>query len=83
MFNPQLSKDSTVTNLKNAANELGDDLHSVANQAGRKVRSLYNTASDELSHASEAVTTEIRSNPVRATAVALGAGVLLGLLLRR
>ena len=82
MFNSP-SKDATVTSLKSSTNEFGDDLHDIANQAGRKVRSLYNSASDEISHASEVVTTEIRSNPIRSSAVALGVGVLLGMLLRR
>lgn len=82
MFNSP-SKDATVTSLKNSANELGDDLHDIANKAGRKARTLYNSASDEISHASEVVTTEIRSNPIRSSAVALGVGVILGMLLRR
>ncbi len=62
MFNSP-SKDATVTSLKSSANEFTDDLQNVANQAGRKARSMYNSASDEISHASEVVTTEIRSNP--------------------
>ena len=82
MFNSP-SKDATVTSLKSSANEFGDDLQNAANQAGRKVRSMYNSASDEISHASEVVTTEIRSNPIRSSAVALGVGVILGMLLRR
>jgi len=76
-------KNDTVSSLKNTANEFNNDLHSAANQAGRKVRSMYNAASDEISHAGEVVTSEIRSNPVRSSMIALGVGVLLGALLRR
>jgi ElaB/YqjD/DUF883 family membrane-anchored ribosome-binding protein len=77
------TKDETVTHLKDAASILNDDLHKAANRAGRSVRSMYDSASDEISHASEYVGTEIRSNPVRSSVIALGVGVLLGALLRR
>lgn len=77
------AKDTTVSDLKNSAHELNSDIHNVANQAGRKVRSLYNTASHEITHAGEKVTGEIRSNPVRSSMIALGVGVLLGALIRR
>jgi ElaB/YqjD/DUF883 family membrane-anchored ribosome-binding protein len=83
MFPSTAKDDATVTNLKNSANELNNDLHSAANQAGHKIRSMYNSASDEISHASDQVTSEIRSNPIRSSAVALGVGVLLGMVLRR
>lgn len=74
MYNSPTSstQDDTITNLKSSANE-----------AGRKVRAIVHTASDEISHASEKVTGEIRSNPVRSSMIALGVGVLLGVLLRR
>ena len=82
MFNANV-KDSTVSDLKNAVNEANCDLHNAANQAGRKVRGMYNTASDEITQASDKVTGEIRSNPVRSSVIALGMGVLLGALLRK
>lgn len=76
-----------ATKLKTAsqhtAHELNKDLHVVANEAGRKVRSLFNSASDEISHAGEKVSAEIRTNPVRSSMIALGLGVLLGALIRR
>ena len=77
------SKDDTVTNLKDSMHDINGELHNAANQAGRKVRSLYNSASDEITHASDTVTSEIRSNPVRSSLIAMGVGVLLGALLRR
>jgi ElaB/YqjD/DUF883 family membrane-anchored ribosome-binding protein len=80
---PSTAKDDCTNTLKASAHELHDGLHTAANQAGRKVRSIYNSASDEIAHASEQVTTEIRSNPVRSSAIALGIGVLLGALIRR
>jgi ElaB/YqjD/DUF883 family membrane-anchored ribosome-binding protein len=47
------------------------------------VRGLYNAASDEMANASDRVSAEIRINPLRSTAIALGVGVVLGALLRR
>ena len=79
---PATAKNDSV-DLKNSACEMKDDLTNIANQAGRKVRSLYNAASEDITHAGDKVTGEIRSNPVRSTAIALGVGVLLGALLRR
>jgi len=83
MFTSTTAKDGTVSNLKDGSCAVTNDLHNAANNAGRKVRSMFNTASDDISHASHQVTSEIRSNPVRSTVVALGIGALLGALLRR
>lgn len=88
------TKDDNISNLKSSAqnlrdnasavaNDAGDDLREVANKAGRKVRGFINTASDEITHARDTVTSEIRSNPVQSSLVALGVGYLLGALLRR
>ena len=79
---PSTTKDN-VNNLKSDSCTVKDDLQTAANQAGRKVRSMFNSASDEITHASDTVTTEIRSNPVRSSMIALGVGVILGALLRR
>ena len=87
-------KENAQNDLKNAerkakqdglaiANAVSDDLTDFANRAGRKVRSYYNAASDELSDDYGQLTSRIRSNPVQASFIALGAGVLLGALLRR
>lgn len=83
-------EDATVVHVKNAAREMKDaardakdGVSDIAHEAGRKVRHFLHSASDEISHASESVTSEIRSNPVRSSAIALGVGVVLGVLLRR
>jgi ElaB/YqjD/DUF883 family membrane-anchored ribosome-binding protein len=76
-------KADTKTGLKNAVNDVNVELHSAANQAGRKVRGIYNTASDEITGASDKLTGEIRSNPVRSSAIALGIGFVVGALFRR
>lgn len=82
MFNSP-TKDGNTINLKDASCEMGESLHDAAHNAGRKVRGVIHSASDELSHAREYVDMEIHSNPVRSSVIALGVGVLLGALLRR
>ena len=82
MFNNP-AKDDNVANLKNSAHDMSVDLHEVANKAGRKVRAMATSASDEFTHVSNQVTGEIRSNPIRSSAIALGVGMLLGALMRR
>lgn len=63
-----------------------DVLHSVSDyamDAGQKVRSLFDKTVDQTSRASEKLQEEIKSNPVRSSAIALAAGFVLGALLSR
>ena len=79
------TKDDTVRNLRgnrsNAASET--DLRDVANNAGRKMSGFINSASGEVSHATETVTTQIRTKPLQSAMIAIGIGFVLGALLRR
>jgi len=78
---------NTTSNIRNAASSTIDDVRSevksAAKNSSRKVLDLVKSAGNELSHASESVTSQIRSNPVKSSFIALGAGFLLGALLRR
>lgn len=65
------------------ADAVSDDLSEIAHRAGRRVRSYYNAAADELSDDYGQLTSRIKSNPVQASFIALGAGIVLGALLRR
>jgi hypothetical protein len=76
-------KNETVSILKSADHSYSDGLHAAAHQAGESMRGMYNSASHELSHAGDRVKAEIRSNPIRSSAIALGVGALIGLLVRR
>ena len=89
-----LTKDFAANDVKNAvtsttdqargkARHVVEDLSHYANDAGKKVRHFIDSASDEFSHASERVSGEIRANPVRSSAIALGIGFLIGAVLRR
>jgi ElaB/YqjD/DUF883 family membrane-anchored ribosome-binding protein len=66
-----------------AAYEVKDNFQSAAHDAGSKVRQIYDHARDDIRHAADNVTYQIRSKPVQSAAIAAGAGFLLGLLLRR
>jgi ElaB/YqjD/DUF883 family membrane-anchored ribosome-binding protein len=80
---PTTAKEDAASSAKKFGNEFKDGLDQTAHDAGQKIRHLYDSASDEIHHARNVVTTEIRTNPIRSSAVALGAGLLLGMLIRR
>jgi ElaB/YqjD/DUF883 family membrane-anchored ribosome-binding protein len=74
---------SAKHDFRDASEDVKDGFIDVANKAGRKVRGFVDSASEEISHASEKVTGEIRNNPIRSSAIALGIGVVFGMLCRR
>jgi ElaB/YqjD/DUF883 family membrane-anchored ribosome-binding protein len=82
------TKDDVET-LKNTsqtfreADKTKDELRQAANKAGRRVRDLVETATDEIVHAKDTVTTQIRTKPVQSGLIALGVGFVLGALFRR
>ncbi len=84
-------KDDNVSSLKSTqtyrnaenAEEAHHDLREAANRAGRKVWNLVHHAGDEITHARDTVTTQIRTKPMQSSLAALGLGFVLGALLRR
>ena len=76
-------KAENVSVLKAADHSYTDGLHAAAHQAGESARGLYNSASNELHHATDYMKAEMRNHPIRSSAIALGVGALLGLLIRR
>lgn len=78
---------STLYNAKHdigeAGEEVKDDLAHIANKAGRKVRDFVDTTGEQLNVAGDKIAQDIRSNPIRSSAIALGAGFVLGMLFRR
>lgn len=90
----QAEKNAAVSHAKSAANhakkaanetaaEMQGDLRDIANTAGRSVRQFVTTARDEAEHAAEVVSEQIKARPIQSSVVALGVGVVLGLLFRR
>jgi ElaB/YqjD/DUF883 family membrane-anchored ribosome-binding protein len=85
MYSPT-TKDDSVTMPKNVTNDIHDikeKVQNAANHAGQEARHFLKTATDEITQASDCVTNEIRTNPLRSSIVALGVGMLCGMLLRR
>lgn len=84
------SKDSNLTDVKPVSSNLSGDgkdaftsVSDTANSMGRKVRKLYNAASEEITDDIDIVTSQIRKKPVQSSVIALGVGFLLGTLFRR
>lgn len=78
---------SSASNIRDealdTAYEVKDELRSAANQAGRRMRGFLNSATDELNNVTDSVTAQVRKNPVQSSLIALGAGFIIGSLLRR
>jgi ElaB/YqjD/DUF883 family membrane-anchored ribosome-binding protein len=79
-----------ANNARDAAHDLTDRGHDVlsdvsgyANEAGQKVRGLFDRTLDNSKNATHKIETEIKTNPVRSSAIALGAGFIVGALLTR
>jgi len=77
-------------NARDAAHDLKDRGHDMlnnvsdyANEAGQKVRGLFDRTLDSSKSATHKIESEIKTNPVRSSAIALGAGFILGALLTR
>lgn len=85
-----VTKASAENDLRNAAQDAASEskeaLNTVsdyASEAGQKVRGLLDKTVDQTSRLSQNVEAEIKSNPIRSSAIALGAGFILGALLTR
>jgi len=82
MFSPTAKKDFS-TDVKETYEETKDSLNQSAQKIGHEARELYDSASTELTQVSASMAKEIRSNPLRSSAIALGIGIVMGILLRR
>ncbi|ESQ77728.1 DUF883 C-terminal domain-containing protein [Asticcacaulis sp. AC402] len=85
-----VTKSLAENDLRNAVRDAKgngqDGLQNVSDyalDAGQKVRSFVDKAVDRTRDASDKLTTEIKSEPIRSSAIALGAGFVLGALLAR
>lgn len=71
------------TKLKKAAKCDNTECCDVAEKAGRRVRELVNAADKDIHEVADKAAAEIREKPLQSGALAVGVGLLLGLLLRR
>ncbi len=90
----KFTKDSAIQDVTSAANNaqhktseaacsMTENISGYAHEAGKKMRDTFASANDHIEVACTKVKSEIETNPVRSSLVALGAGVVLGMLLRR
>lgn len=86
------TKEGMKADLKNAERQVNQakermedeaNITDIANRAGRTMRRYYAAAAAELHDDYDMVTSRIRSNPLQASAIALGLGVIIGALFRR
>ena len=66
-----------------ASQSANEGILEIANEAGQKVREIFGHYSEDLGHTKEVIEDNIRNKPLQSSLIALGAGVLLGLLIRR
>jgi len=66
-----------------AANAAKDDLEGVARETGTHMRAFVDSAGHNLKDAGGAVAGKIRDNPIQSTLIALGVGLLAGVIYRR
>lgn len=79
----KLAANKAKNEARATASNIRDELESAAHRTGRSVREFLQAANDEISHASDVVTTRIHEKPVQSSAIALGIGVVLGAILLR
>ncbi|MBA4274223.1 MAG: hypothetical protein C0436_01080 [Alphaproteobacteria bacterium] len=73
----------SARDARDAAEDFGTELKSAAHRTGRSVREFLHTASDEVSHVTDNVASQIRNKPVQSTLIALAAGFIVGAIVRR
>lgn len=81
-----LAENDIRTAARDTENAGRDVLHNVSDyamEAGQKVRSFVDKTVDQTRSTTDKLTTEIKANPIRSSAIALGAGFILGALLAR
>jgi len=68
---------------RETASAMKDDLEIAARRTGQHVRELADSAGHSFTDVSDIVATKIRNNPVQSALIALGVGVVAGILYRR
>ncbi len=65
------------------ANAAKNDLEGVARETGTQMRAFADSAGHSLKDAGDTVAVKIRDNPIQSTLIALGVGLLAGIIYRR
>lgn len=74
---------NAANSAENTAQEIGSEFAQRAVQAGEEVRRYVNQASDRLSQVGADLEETIHAKPYQSTLMALFAGVVLGMLIKR
>ena len=76
--------------VKSEANDYTSKLTDVANSVGKQVGTYveqasdyFDTASSRVKDAGQTIEAQIEANPLRSSLLALGAGIILGMLMRK
>ncbi|MDV6332249.1 hypothetical protein [Asticcacaulis sp. 201] len=72
-----------IDDVKDRGEDVLNNVSGYANEAGQKVRGLFDRTADTTSQYTRKIESEIKTNPIRSSAIALGAGFILGALLTR
>lgn len=75
--------DGIVKDMRNGLESTAHDLRQAANNAGTAVRDIAEKAATETSRATHDAMSYVRTNPLQSSMIALGAGMVIGALLRR
>jgi ElaB/YqjD/DUF883 family membrane-anchored ribosome-binding protein len=60
-----------------------DNVSEYAHHTGEQIRSAFDTTTDGVKRVTQQVSGEIHKNPVQTTLLALGAGFVIGMMLRK
>ena len=83
MYTAKESTNQNMRPVRDAAEDTTDSLRDVAGKAGSQIRHFFDAAGNELDHARQVVVKQVHTHPLQSGLMALGAGFLLGLLVRR
>jgi len=77
------TRDAGGASVADKGKDILNNVSDYANEAGQKVRGFFDRTMDTTGSVTRNVETEIKNNPVRSAAIALGAGFILGALFTR
>ncbi len=83
MRSRKIEKDDIMDTIEGQATDLKETVSQTVNQAEEKLRSFYNTATDEIVETVDKVEDHIRKTPFQSSLIALVTGFVVGLIFRR
>ncbi len=69
--------------IRDGVHTLGNNIEGMARDSGHKMRDMADSVGHNLNEASRNVGIRIRDNPVQSSFIALGIGILVGILFQR